>query len=185
MIPFLWTPNIPLGFWRRPSLTITPSSWTGWSLWFPHSTRYHHCHHPSWSTVLQHTEGSMSIYWRVFIARVDVEAETPILWPPDAKSWERLRAGGEGDNRGWDGWMALPTRWTWVWVDSGSWWWMGRPGMLRFMVSQRVGHDWVTELNWTQRAKQKVGSIFSKEDPRNMNRKTQRLLGREWLGKFV
>ena len=64
--------------------------------------------------------------------------------------WERLRAGGKGDNRGWDGWMASPTRWTWVWMDSGSWWWTGRPGMLRFMGSQRVGHDWATELNWKQ-----------------------------------
>ena len=51
------------------------------------------------------------------------------------------------DDRGWDGWMASPTQWTWVWVDSGSWWWTGRPGVLRFMGSQRVGHDWVTELN--------------------------------------
>ena len=63
--------------------------------------------------------------------------------------WERLRAGREGDNRGWDGWMASPTQWTWVWVESRSWWWTGRPGMLRFMGSQRVGHDWATELNWT------------------------------------
>ena len=63
--------------------------------------------------------------------------------------WEGLRAGGEGDNRGWDGWMALQTRWTWVWVNSGRWWWTGRPGVLRFMGSQRVGHNWVTELNWT------------------------------------
>ena len=62
--------------------------------------------------------------------------------------WERLRAGGEGDDRGWDGWMASPTQWTWVWVDSGSWWWTGRPVVLRFMGSQRVRHDWVTELNW-------------------------------------
>ena len=60
--------------------------------------------------------------------------------------WEGLRAGGEGDDRGWDGWMASPTRWTWVWVNSG--WWTGRPGMLQFMGSQRVGHNWVTELNW-------------------------------------
>ena len=61
-----------------------------------------------------------------------------------------IGAGGEGDDRGWDGWMASPTRWTGVWVNSGSWWWTGRPGMLRFMGSQRVGHDWVTELNWTE-----------------------------------
>ena len=58
------------------------------------------------------------------------------------------RAGGEGDDRGWDGWMASPTQWTWVWVNSRSWWWTGRPGVLRFMGSQRVRHDWVTVLNW-------------------------------------
>ena len=50
----------------------------------------------------------------------------------------------------WDGWMASPTQWAWVWVNSQSWWWTGRPGMLRFMGSQRVGHDWATELNWTE-----------------------------------
>ena len=68
--------------------------------------------------------------------------------------WEGLGVGGEGDDRGWDGWMASRTRWTWVWVNSGNWWWRGRPGMLRFMGSQRVGHDWVTEMNWTDLAKQ-------------------------------
>ena len=60
--------------------------------------------------------------------------------------WERLKVGGEGDDRGWDGWMASLTRWTWAWVNSGSWWWTGRPGGLWFMGSQRVGHDWATEL---------------------------------------
>ena len=64
--------------------------------------------------------------------------------------WEGLGVGGGGDDRGWDGWMASPTWWTWVWVDSRSWWWSGRPGVLRFMGSQRVGHDWATELNWTE-----------------------------------
>ena len=64
--------------------------------------------------------------------------------------WEGLGAGGEGDDRGWDGWMASLTRWTWVWVNSGSWWWTGRPGVMRFMGSQRVGPDWATELNWTE-----------------------------------
>ena len=63
--------------------------------------------------------------------------------------WERLMAGGEGDDRGWGVWMASPTQWRWVWVGSWSWWWTGRPGMLRFMGSQRVGHDWATELSWT------------------------------------
>jgi len=62
--------------------------------------------------------------------------------------WEGSGAGGEGDDRGWDGWMASLTRWTWVWLNSRSWWWTGRPGVLRFMGSQRVTHDWVTELNW-------------------------------------
>ena len=62
--------------------------------------------------------------------------------------WERLKAGGEGDDQGWDGWMASLTRWTWVWVNSRSWWWTGRPGMLQSMGSQRVGHNWATELNW-------------------------------------
>ena len=62
--------------------------------------------------------------------------------------WEGLRAWGEGDDRGWDGWMASLTQWTWVWVNSGSWWWTGRTGMLWFMGSQRVGHNWATELNW-------------------------------------
>ena len=94
----------------------------------------------------------------VFIGRTDVESEAPILWPPDAESWliektwcwERLRAGGEGDDRGRDGWMASPTQWTWVWVDSRSWCWTGRPGVLLSMGSQRVRYDWATELNWTE-----------------------------------
>ena len=64
--------------------------------------------------------------------------------------WEGLGARGEGDDRGWDGWMASLTRWTWVWVYSRSWWWTGRPGMLWFMELQRVGHHWVTKLNWTE-----------------------------------
>ena len=66
------------------------------------------------------------------------------------RCWEGLGAGGEGDDRGWDGWMASLIRWTWVWVNSRSWWWTGRPGVLRFMWSQRVRHDWATELNWTE-----------------------------------
>ena len=61
----------------------------------------------------------------------------------------KIKAGGEGDDRGWDGWMASPTQWTWVWVDSGSWEWTGRSGVLRFMGLQKVGHNWATELNWT------------------------------------
>ena len=62
---------------------------------------------------------------------------------------ERLKVGGEGDDRGWDGWMASLTQWTSVWVDSRSWWWTGRPGVLQSMGSQRAGHNWVTELNFS------------------------------------
>ena len=166
-----------------------------------------------------HAKGDQS--W-VFIGGTDVEAETPILWPPDMKSWliwedpdagkdwgqeekrmtedemvgwhhqlngqgfgwtsgvgdgqrglvcwsswgckesdmtermnwnwklnwcwERLRAGGEGEDRGWDFWMASPTQWTWVWVNPGSWWWTGRPGVLRFMGSQSQ----ILLSNWTE-----------------------------------
>ena len=69
------------------------------------------------------------------------------------RCWERLKAGGEEDNRGWDDWMASPTQWTWVWVNSGSWWWIGRPGMLQSMWLQRIIYDWATELNWTGKCK--------------------------------
>ena len=63
--------------------------------------------------------------------------------------WERMKSGGEGDNRGWNGWMASLTQWTWVWEGSGSWWWTGKPGVLQSMGSQRIGYDWANELNWT------------------------------------
>ena len=62
----------------------------------------------------------------------------------------KIEGRGEGDNREWDGWIALPTQWTWIWVNSGSWWWIGKRGVLQSMGSQRVEHDWVTELNWMQ-----------------------------------
>ena len=62
--------------------------------------------------------------------------------------WERLRAGGEGGDIGWDGCMASLTQWPWVWVNYGSWWQTGRPGMLQFIGVKRVGHDWAAELNW-------------------------------------
>ena len=86
--------------------------------------------------------------------------------------WERLRAGGEGEDRGWDGWMASLTRWTWVWVDSGSRWWTARPGVLQFMGSQRVRHDWVTELNWTTWTF-KLVNTYATEIPSFMKRKTE------------
>ena len=62
--------------------------------------------------------------------------------------WERLKAEGEGDDRGWGGWMASLNWWTWVWASSWSWWWTGRPGVLQSMRSHRAGHDWAAELNW-------------------------------------
>ena len=77
-----------------------------------------------------------------------------LTWRVDSLE-KTLMLGGiggrrKGDDRGWDGWMASPTRWTWVWVNSRRWWWTGRPGVLRFMGSQRVGCDWATRLNWTE-----------------------------------
>ena len=91
----------------------------------------------------------------MFIGRTDAEAETSILWLPDVKNWllgkrlwcwGRLKAGGEKDDIGWDGWMASPTRWAWVWASSGSWWWTGKPGMLQSMGSQ--SQTWLS--NWTE-----------------------------------
>ena len=78
--------------------------------------------------------------------------------------WERLRAGGEGDDRGWDGWMASQTQWTLVWVDSGSWWWTGRPGVLHSMGYQRVEHNWATELNKEPGGLQSMGSKKVRHD---------------------
>ena len=74
-----------------------------------------------------------------------------LMWRVDSleKTLMLGGAGGEGGDRGWDGWLASPTWWAWVCVNSRSWWWTGRPGVLWFMGSQRVGHNWVTELNWT------------------------------------
>ena len=100
-----------------------------------------------------HPKGNQS--W-IFIGRTDAEAETPILWRFKELThwkrpwcWERLKVGGEGGDKGWDGWMVSLTQWTRIWVYSGSWWWTGRPGMLEPMGLERVRHDWATELNWT------------------------------------
>ena len=73
------------------------------------------------------------------------------------RCWERLKAGGEGDDRGWDGWMVSPTQWTWVWVSSRSWWWTGKPVVLQSMRSERVGHYWATELTGD------IGSMWSRK----------------------
>ena len=88
----------------------------------------------------------------IFTGRTDVETNTLATWceelthPKRPWCWERLKAEREGDTRGWDGLMASPTWWTWILVSSGSWWWTRRPGVLQSMGSQRVGHDWTTEL---------------------------------------
>ena len=98
----------------------------------------------------------------IFIGRTDAEAETPILWPPDAKSWlirkgpfagpfEGWRQGEKGmTDRGWDGWMASLSQWTWVLASFRRWWRTGMPGVLQSMGSQRIGHDWVTEQQQQQ-----------------------------------
>ena len=91
--------------------------------------------------------------------------------------WERLRVGGEGDDRGWDDWMASPTQWTWVWVGSRSWWWTGRPGMLQFMGSQRVVHNWVTELNWTDGCP----TLYTKETKNHSARTVSRISSLKWI----
>ena len=94
----------------------------------------------------------------IFIGRTDAEAETPNTLATYCEElthlkrpwlWERLKVRGEGDYRGWNGWMASPTQCTWFWVDSGSWRWTGKPGVLQSVGSQRVGHDWMTELSWS------------------------------------
>ena len=93
----------------------------------------------------------------ILIGRTDAEAETPIICPPVSKNWlhwkrrwcwERSTAGGEGDNRGWDGWMVSLTQWTWVWASSGSWWWTGKPGCCSLWgCKDSVRTEW---LNWTE-----------------------------------
>ena len=114
-----------------------------------------------------HPKGDQS--W-VFIGRTDVEAEAPILWPPDAKNW--LIGKDPDAGKDWRqeekgttedetvGWLSL-TRWTWVWASSRSWWWTGKPGMLQSMRSQTVWYDWATELNGTEDWKAKGGKSWA------------------------
>ena len=116
-----------------------------------------------------HPKGKES--W-IFIGRTDAEAEAPVLWPPDEKNWlrkrpwcwERLKVGGEGDDRGWDGWVTSLTQWIWVWGSSRSWWWTGSPGVLQSMESQRVGHDWVTKLNQLKPLNLNRSSLFNESN---------------------
>ena len=99
-----------------------------------------------------HPKGNQS--W-IFIGRTDPEAETSILWPPNAKNWliwkdpdagKDWRQKEKGDDRGWDGWMAPPTQWAWVWINSVSWWWTRRPSVLQSKGLQRL--DKTERLNW-------------------------------------
>ena len=129
----------------------TPKNWCFWTvvlettLESPLDCKEIQSVHPKWNQ-----------FW-IFIRRTDAETQTPIFWPPDTLPpfhlkrpwcWERLKAGGEVDDRGWDGWMVSQTWWTWIWVSSGIFWWTGRPGVLWSMGSQRVRHNWATEVNW-------------------------------------
>ena len=140
--------TLDLGGWKPCFISLLSEFYGHWSIGLSHP-------------VAQQSGWLPFMLTDLFFGRNDAKAEAPVLWPPHAKSWlmthrkrlwwwEGLGAGGEGDDRGWDGWMASWTRWMWVWVNSRRWWWIGRPGVLRFMGSQIVGHDWVTELNWTE-----------------------------------
>ena len=104
----------------------------------------------------------------VFIGKTEIETETPILWPPDVKNWligqKKTLMLGKTEcrrrDRGWDDWIASLTWWTWVWVNSGNWWWTGRPGVLQLMGLQRVGHDWATEMNWMAESEEELKSLL-------------------------
>ena len=127
-----------------------PKNWCFWTVVLENTLE----NHLNCKEILPvHPKGNQS--W-IFNGRADAEAQTPVLWPLNVEElthlkrlwcWERLKAGGDRDDRGWDGWMASLTLWIWIWVNSGSWWGTGRPGMLWSMGSQRIGHDWATELN--------------------------------------
>ena len=145
-----------------PVVTYGCESWTHKESWAPKNWWF-------WTVVLEKTlenpleckeiqpinlKGNQS--W-IFIGRLMLKLKLQfighLMWRTDSLEKTlmlgvRLKAGGEGDDRGWDGWMASLTQWTWVWVSSGSWWWTGKPGVLQSMGSQRVGYNWVAELNW-------------------------------------
>ena len=138
-----------------------PKNWCFWTVVLektPESPLYHREIQPV------HPKGNQS--WS-FTGRTDAEAEAPILWLLMQRTdslektlmlaWERLKAGEEGDDRGWDGWMASPTWWIWVWASSGSWWWTGRPAMLQSMRLQRV--HWETELTVVENPPANAGDV--------------------------
>ena len=130
-----------------------------------------------------HPKGNQS--W-IVIGRTNAETETPILWPPDAKSWFIWKDPDAGKNWKQEAkgttehkmvWMASLTQWTWFWVNCGSWWWTGRPDMLQSMGSQRVGHNWVTELNWNEKY---CFSIFVNSISNHMSGGVGRLIRKSW-----
>ena len=124
-----------------------PKNWCFWTVVLKTIQSFLDCKEIQWV----HPKGNQS--W-IVTERTDAEAET--TWCEELNHWkrpwfwERLKVEGEGDVRGWDVCMASSTQWTWVWVGSRSWWWTGKPGVLQSMRLQRVRHDWVTELNWTE-----------------------------------
>jgi len=121
---------------------------------------------PSWRKSI------LNIYWKDW----SWSSDTLATWWEELTHWkrpwcwERLKVGGEGDDRGWDGWMASLTQWTWVWVNSGSWWWTGRPGVLWSTGSQRVRHDWAVELNWRKFKSCITASLFYRCGIKNLER---------------
>ena len=129
-------------FWSHPWDMKNPQKFLSYDIiWLIEAVLWWECKKKNWVTFKR-------LSWDWGLAQeeiVPVWTHWKRLW-----CWEGLGAGGEGDDRGWDVWMASLTWWIWVWVNTGSWWWTGRPGVLRFMGSQRVGHDWATELNWTE-----------------------------------
>ena len=143
--------DVRVGLWR----SWAPKNWCFWTVVLEKTLES-----PLDCKEIQPVHPKENQSW-IFIGRTDVEAETPVLWSPDAKKWLiwkdpdagkdwRQEEKGTNEMVGWDGWMASLTQWTWVWVNSGSWWWTGRPGVLQLMGSQRVRHDWVTELKYTE-----------------------------------
>ena len=124
--------------WRQKEKGTTEDEMVGWHHWL-------NGHGFGWTLGVGDGQGGLACCgsWGC------KESDTPerLNWTELYWCWERLKAGGEGDDRGWDGWMASPTQWTWVWASFRIWWWIGKPGVLQSMGLQRV---WATELNWTE-----------------------------------
>ena len=104
-------------------------------------------------TSQSYRKSALNIHWKDWCWSWN--SNTLATWCKELTHWKKpwcwvwLKAGGEGDDRGWYGWMASSIQWIWVWASSKSWWWIQKPGVLQSMGSQRVRHDWATQLNWT------------------------------------